>query len=334
MDSLTRFAQAQRAKLDLPSVRRRRPRAIRPRCSRACRAAGGARRQRHAGRRLDHRPSTPCSPRVMTRNDPIVDAARAILDGHIVLSRRIAEAGRLSRHRWSRPPVSRAMHEIIPPEHQELARRFRQQLATYEQNRDLIAIGAYQRGSDPAYIDAAIAYWLPSSSASCSRICAPAWTSQVVSRRWRASWRRAHESQAAPADGSKRVTDEKERQQARRATERKASARNSSSAKSNWASCRATRRAGQWSVTSTAARRGRRQPRRRDGGSSKHSWPSSPRRSGSRNRLLEKAKSDSEADRTHLAGRRAALADHGQGRRTSYGPGNQGPGPSRAARLR
>ncbi len=50
------------------------------------------------------------------------------------------------------------MHEIVPPEHQELARRFRQQLATYEQNRDLIAIGAYQRGSDPR-IDAAIAIW-------------------------------------------------------------------------------------------------------------------------------------------------------------------------------
>ena len=50
------------------------------------------------------------------------------------------------------------MHEIVPPEHQELARRFRQQLSTYEQNRDLIAIGAYQRGSDPR-IDAAIAVW-------------------------------------------------------------------------------------------------------------------------------------------------------------------------------
>jgi flagellum-specific ATP synthase len=91
------------------------------------------------------------------QNDPIVDASRAILDGHIVLSRRIAESGRYPAIDVE-ASVSRAMHEIVPAEHQELARRFRQQLATYEQNRDLIAIGAYQRGSDPR-IDAAIAMW-------------------------------------------------------------------------------------------------------------------------------------------------------------------------------
>jgi flagellum-specific ATP synthase len=91
------------------------------------------------------------------QNDPIVDAARAILDGHIVLSRRIAESGRYPAIDVE-ASVSRTMHEIVPPEHQELARRFRQQLATYEQNRDLIAIGAYQRGSDPR-IDGAIALW-------------------------------------------------------------------------------------------------------------------------------------------------------------------------------
>ena len=50
------------------------------------------------------------------------------------------------------------MHEIVPHEHTALARRFRQTLSTYQQNRDLIAIGAYQRGSDPR-IDAAIALW-------------------------------------------------------------------------------------------------------------------------------------------------------------------------------
>ena len=54
--------------------------------------------------------------------------------------------------------VSRVMHEIIPNEHSELARRFRQTLSIYQQNRDLISIGAYQRGSDPR-IDQAIDLW-------------------------------------------------------------------------------------------------------------------------------------------------------------------------------
>ena len=50
------------------------------------------------------------------------------------------------------------MQEIIPQEHADLARRFRQTLSTYQQNRDLISIGAYQRGSDPR-IDQAIDLW-------------------------------------------------------------------------------------------------------------------------------------------------------------------------------
>jgi len=50
------------------------------------------------------------------------------------------------------------MHEIVPTEQIELARRFRQTLAAYEHNRDLISIGAYQRGSDPR-VDAAIRLW-------------------------------------------------------------------------------------------------------------------------------------------------------------------------------
>jgi flagellum-specific ATP synthase len=50
------------------------------------------------------------------------------------------------------------MHEIIPPEHAELARRFRQTLGIYQQNRDLINIGAYQKGRD-ARIDQAIELW-------------------------------------------------------------------------------------------------------------------------------------------------------------------------------
>ena len=91
------------------------------------------------------------------QNDPIVDAARAILDGHIVLARRIADASRYPAIDVE-ASVSRVMHDIVADEHLALARRLRQSSALYEHNRDLIAIGAYQRGSDPR-IDAAIAHW-------------------------------------------------------------------------------------------------------------------------------------------------------------------------------
>jgi flagellum-specific ATP synthase len=91
------------------------------------------------------------------QQDPIADAARAILDGHFVLSRRIAEAGQYPAIDIE-ASVSRVMHEIIPKEHFELTRRFRQTLSIYQQHRDLISIGAYQRGSDPR-IDQAIDLW-------------------------------------------------------------------------------------------------------------------------------------------------------------------------------
>lgn len=91
------------------------------------------------------------------QNDPIVDAARAILDGHIVLSRRIAETGHYPAIDIE-ASVSRVMHDIVPDAQFEAARLLKQSLSLYQQNRDLIAIGAYQRGSDPR-IDAAIAQW-------------------------------------------------------------------------------------------------------------------------------------------------------------------------------
>jgi flagellum-specific ATP synthase len=91
------------------------------------------------------------------QQDPIADSARAILDGHFVLSRRIAEAGMYPAIDIEQS-ISRAMHDIVPKTQSTLARQFRQSLSTYQQNRDLIAIGAYQRGSDPR-IDAAIAGW-------------------------------------------------------------------------------------------------------------------------------------------------------------------------------
>jgi flagellum-specific ATP synthase len=88
-------------------------------------------------------------------NDPIADSARAILDGHIALSRRIAEGGRYPAIDVE-ASVSRVMHEIVTPEQLQLARLVRQSTATYEHHRDLITIGAYQRGSDPR-VDTAIA---------------------------------------------------------------------------------------------------------------------------------------------------------------------------------
>ncbi len=155
MDSLTRFAQAQReiglaigeapaTKGYPPSVFARMPQLV----ERAGNGAAGS-------------GSITAFYTVLTEgddhNDPIADAARAILDGHIVLSRRIAESGHYPAIDVE-ASISRAMHEIASPQQIQTARQFRQILSTYQQNRDLIAIGAYTRGSDPR-IDAAIALW-------------------------------------------------------------------------------------------------------------------------------------------------------------------------------
>jgi flagellum-specific ATP synthase len=89
------------------------------------------------------------------QNDPIADAARATLDGHLVLSREIAEAG-LYPAIDVEASISRVMHDIVGPVHLQAAQRFRQLYSTYQQNKDLIAVGAYQNGSDPR-IDESIA---------------------------------------------------------------------------------------------------------------------------------------------------------------------------------
>jgi flagellum-specific ATP synthase len=155
MDSLTRFAQAQReiglaigeapaTKGYPPSVFARLPALV-----------------ERAGNGTAKGGSITAFYTVLTegddQQDPIADAARAILDGHIVLSRRIAESGRYPAVDVE-ASVSRAMHEIVPAAQSALARRFRLALSTYEHHRDLIAIGAYQRGSDPR-VDSAIAMW-------------------------------------------------------------------------------------------------------------------------------------------------------------------------------
>jgi flagellum-specific ATP synthase len=90
-------------------------------------------------------------------NDPVADAARAVLDGHIVLSRQIAETG-LYPAIDIEASISRLMPMVTSPEQQQLIRRFRQLNAAYAQNRDLITIGAYAKGSDPR-VDEAIHYW-------------------------------------------------------------------------------------------------------------------------------------------------------------------------------
>jgi flagellum-specific ATP synthase len=89
------------------------------------------------------------------QSDPVVDSARGVLDGHIVLSRDIADAGRYPAIDIE-SSISRVMVDVVPPEQLALARRFKQLYSAYQQNQDLINVGAYRRGSDPE-IDAAIA---------------------------------------------------------------------------------------------------------------------------------------------------------------------------------
>jgi len=89
------------------------------------------------------------------QQDPIADAARAILDGHIVLSRSLAEAGHFPAIDIEQS-ASRVMHNVVSREHFELARNFKAIYSRYEKGRDLIQIGAYVNGSDPA-LDQAIA---------------------------------------------------------------------------------------------------------------------------------------------------------------------------------
>lgn len=87
-------------------------------------------------------------------NEPIADNVRAILDGHIVLSRDLA-----SRNHYPAidvlESISRVMIDIVPPEHEQAARRLREVLATIRDAQDLINIGAYVKGSNPK-IDYAI----------------------------------------------------------------------------------------------------------------------------------------------------------------------------------
>jgi flagellum-specific ATP synthase len=86
-------------------------------------------------------------------NEPIADHMRAILDGHIVLARELADRGQLPAVDVLRS-VSRLMGRLATPAERDLATRTRALLAAYERSRDLIGMGAYQAGHDPVLDDA------------------------------------------------------------------------------------------------------------------------------------------------------------------------------------
>lgn len=145
MDSLTRFAQAQReialaigeppaTKGYPPSVFAKLPALV-----------------ERAGNGEDGGGSITAFYTVLTegddQQDPIADAARAILDGHVVLSRELAESGHYPAIDIE-ASISRVMTEITDDSHQDMARRFKQIFSTYQQNRDLINVGAYTYGND------------------------------------------------------------------------------------------------------------------------------------------------------------------------------------------
>ncbi|QUM77495.1 flagellar protein export ATPase FliI [Moritella sp. 24] len=152
MDSLTRFAQAQReialavgeppaTKGYPPSVFAKLPQLV-----------------ERAGNGNDEQGSITAFFTVLTEGDdlqdPIADASRAILDGHIVLSRDLTDAGHYPAIDIEKS-ISRVMPMVTSDFHQAAARGFKQAYSLYQQNKDLIAIGAYSQGAD-AKIDRAM----------------------------------------------------------------------------------------------------------------------------------------------------------------------------------
>ncbi|HLF97794.1 MAG TPA: FliI/YscN family ATPase, partial [Methylococcaceae bacterium] len=153
MDSLTRFAQAQREialAIDEPPATKGYPPSVFAKLPALVERAGNG---------VQDGGSITAFYTVLVEgddtHDPIADAARGILDGHIVLSRTLADAGHYPAIDIE-ASVSRVMPDIADAAHQEVARRLKRVYSTYQQNRDLISIGAYQKGADPR-IDEAIA---------------------------------------------------------------------------------------------------------------------------------------------------------------------------------
>jgi flagellar protein export ATPase FliI len=81
-------------------------------------------------------------------NEPVADEVRSILDGHVILSRELAAKGQYPAIDVLES-ISRVMSTVVGPAHRAAAARMREVLATYEKNKDLILLGAYEKGSDP-----------------------------------------------------------------------------------------------------------------------------------------------------------------------------------------
>lgn len=92
-----------------------------------------------------------------TTNDPVVDTARAILDGHLVLSRRQAQMGLYPAIDVPQS-VSRVMPDVTDPDHRKAAQKLRQLIASYMDNRDLVLMGGYAAGQDKV-LDEALRVW-------------------------------------------------------------------------------------------------------------------------------------------------------------------------------
>ena len=82
------------------------------------------------------------------QQDPVVDTARAILDGHIVLTRELAERGHYPAIDVA-ASISRCMAQVVPAAHANAARRMKASMARHARVRDLIPLGAYVAGADP-----------------------------------------------------------------------------------------------------------------------------------------------------------------------------------------
>src|SRR5690625_3368446 len=83
------------------------------------------------------------------QQDPIADTARAILDGHVVLSRALADSGHYPAINIE-GSISRVLAQIVPPEQRQLVNRFKRDASLYQRNHDLITVGAYVPGQDAA----------------------------------------------------------------------------------------------------------------------------------------------------------------------------------------
>ena len=92
-----------------------------------------------------------------TTTDPVVDTARAILDGHIVLSRDLAQQGIYPAIEVNQS-ISRLMNDIVSQPQQKNAQTLRKYLSKYNENRDLVLMGGYVQGQDPD-LDQALALW-------------------------------------------------------------------------------------------------------------------------------------------------------------------------------